>query len=232
VFDEAGFAGLLGVDPGLIAFDLGEGETATFLYPGQAEAYRAACENAASSGVQAAFVFSCNGGFPISVRADITYGSQTIRTEKNVQLLFDDLPANRNPELGAISVFEVGTGAEPAPWGQDAPVQLALGHRYEIRVAVDETSAEQIVPAPTVSDPSPKERHENLFISWFTSSGVPENDRTSYVEGGWSLAQFGTNTWQLPKPGDESHETASMFLVLRDERGGVSWQSREAGLSR
>jgi hypothetical protein len=77
--DEAGFARLLGLDSAGVSFELGDEATTTFTYPGPPEAYRTACENSAGPEAQGAFVFSCEGGFPISIRADITYREQTRR---------------------------------------------------------------------------------------------------------------------------------------------------------
>jgi hypothetical protein len=229
--DEAELARLLGVDSDEVDFDLGDEATAELAYPAQSDVFRAACENSADSEAQAA-VFSCEGGFPISIRADITYGEQTIRIQKEVWLLFGDLPANENPELGAVSFLKVSNEADPVSWPEETAARLALGERYEVRVEVDESSAELFVPEATAVDPSPEERQESLYITWFVSSGETDEKRTSFVKDGLSLADFGENEWLLPKVGDEQRDAARMFLVLRDERGGVSWLSRDAELVR
>jgi hypothetical protein len=230
--DEAAFARLLGLDGNDVDFDLGDQATAKFTYPGQAELYQVACENSASADDKGAFVFSCEGGFPISIRADITYQEQTIRIQKEVRLLFGDLPTNKNPELGALSFLRVNSDTAPQPWPEETAAQLALGERYEVQVEVAEASAERFVPEATVVVPSPKERQESLYISWFVSSGEMDQDRTSFIENGVSLAKFGKNEWLLPKAGDEKRNAARMLLVLRDERGGVSWLSRTVELTR
>lgn len=230
--DEAAFARLLGLAQDEINFGLGEEATAKLTYPGQPEGYRMACENSAGSAAQGAVVFSCKGGFPISVRADITYREQTIRVQKEVRLRFDDLPANKNPELGAISFRKVNSTTDPESWPESTAARLALGERYEVHVKVDEASVERFVPEATVVDPSPKERPESLYISWFVSSGEMAENRTSFLEDGASLAELGKNEWLLPKAGDEKRDAARTFLVLRDERGGVSWLSRAAELAR
>ena len=230
--DEAEFARLLGLGEDEIHFELGDGATAELSYPGPPEAYRAACENSAGVGAQGAFVFSCKGGFPVSIRADITYREQTIRIQKEVRLRFGDLPANENPAFGAMSILEANSTAAAMPWPEDPAIRLALGQRYAVQVEVNESSAERFVPEATVVDPSPKERRESLYISWFVNSGSTDQDRTSFIADGVSLAEFGRNEWLLPKAGDEERNEARMFLVLRDERGGVSWLSRRVELAR
>jgi hypothetical protein len=229
--DEGELAHVLGVDRDELSFELGDEATAELAYPASPEVFRAACENSADSEAQHA-VFSCEGGFPVSIRADITYREQTIRIQKEIWLLFGDLPANENPELGAVSFLKVNGGTDPESWPEDTAARLALGGRYEVRVEVDETSAELFVPEATVVDPSPAEKREALYISWFVSSGETNEKRTSFIQGGVSLAEFGKNEWLLPKAGDEKRDAARMFLVLRDERGGVSWLARQAELTR
>ena len=230
--DAAAFARAFGLDGNAIDFELGTEATATFIYPGEAETYRAACTNAAGSAAQGGFVFSCEGGFPISIRADITYGEQTIRVQKDVHLRFGDLPGNTNPVLGAVSILKVGGETTPTPWPEATAARVTLGEHYEVRVEVDEASAERFVPTATVVDPAPQERRENLYITWFVSSGDTNERRTSLVQGAGSLAELGKNQWQLPKAGDEKRDTARLFLVLRDERGGVSWLARTVELAR
>jgi hypothetical protein len=231
-FDEAEFARLLGLDQVELEFELGEGATTTFTYPGPPEVYRTACENSAAPEAQGVFVFACEGGFPISIRADITYGEQTIRIQKEIRLLFGSLPPNKNPELGALSFLKVNGQTAPESWPEETAARLSLGERYQVQVEVAETSAERFVPEATVVDPSPGERQESLYISWFVSSGETDQDRTSFIKDGVSLAEFGKNEWLLPKAGDEKRDAARMFLVLRDERGGVSWLSRNVELAR
>jgi hypothetical protein len=230
--DEAEFARLLGLDGADVDFALGDGATTTFTYPGPPEVYQTACENSAPPEAQGAVVFSCEGGFPISIRADITYREQTIRIQKEIRLLFGSLPPNKNPEFGALSVLEVNSQTAPESWPEETAARLALGKRYEVQVEVAETSAERFVPEPTVVDPSPGERQESLYISWFVSTGETDQDRTSFIKEGVSLAEFGKNEWLLPKAGDEKRDAARLFLVLRDERGGVSWLSRNVELAR
>jgi hypothetical protein len=229
--DEAAFARMLGLPEDAISYELGEEETAELTYPGDAALYLAACQNAAGASDDAALVFSCEGGFPISVRAEITYLEQTIRVQKEVRLLFGDLPANENPELGEVSFVPAGS-KDAQPWPEDEAAPLTLGGRHELRVSVDDSSAERFVPPATVVDPEPEERPESLYITWFVSSGAIEQSRTSFIKDGVTLAEFGKNEWLLPKSGDEKRDSARLFLVLRDERGGVSWLSREVELVR
>jgi hypothetical protein len=63
-------------------------------------------------------------------------------------------------------------------------------------------------------------RHESLRVSWFATGGSFDSDHTGRLES--EFAQTSSdNTWTAPKdPGP-----VFMWVVLRDDRGGVDWQS-------
>jgi hypothetical protein len=63
-------------------------------------------------------------------------------------------------------------------------------------------------------------RHESVRVSWFATAGSFDTDHTGRLES--ELAQTSSdNTWTAPKdPGP-----VFMWVVLRDDRGGVDWQS-------
>jgi hypothetical protein len=63
-------------------------------------------------------------------------------------------------------------------------------------------------------------RHESMRVSWFATAGSFDTDHTGRVES--EFAQTSSdNTWLAPaEPGP-----VFMWVVLRDDRGGVDWQS-------
>jgi hypothetical protein len=227
--DEATFAEALGLPAEAVDFDLGTEPTATLNYPGSALAFRAACANQASS-EQAAF-FACDGGFPISVRAEVRHGEQTIVIQKEVKLVFDEADVaapNQNPRIGAVSVEQ---GKTETPWEEGAPATLELGTKYKVYARVGEGQSEAFTPEPTEIEPSPEPQKEALYISWFVTSGETEYQRTSYLDGEVAIEKLEEIEWTLPKSGDEPARTARFYAVLRDERGGVDWISRDAELT-
>jgi hypothetical protein len=62
-------------------------------------------------------------------------------------------------------------------------------------------------------------RRESLRVSWFTSAGRFAEERTGRSEGEADVS-FSDNTWQAPAAG-----VARIWVVLRDDRGGVGWRS-------
>jgi hypothetical protein len=64
------------------------------------------------------------------------------------------------------------------------------------------------------------DRHEAIRLSWFTNKGSFRDDRTGNTEDQWS-ATTTENVWTAPKdPGP-----ATIWAVLRDSRGGLTWRS-------
>ena len=63
-------------------------------------------------------------------------------------------------------------------------------------------------------------RHESMRVSWFATGGSFDTDHTGRVESEFTQSTS-DNTWTAPKdPGP-----VFMWVVLRDDRGGVDWQS-------
>jgi hypothetical protein len=63
-------------------------------------------------------------------------------------------------------------------------------------------------------------RHESMRVSWFATAGTFGNDHTGRAEADFALPSS-DNTWAPPKePGP-----VFIWVVLRDDRGGVDWQS-------
>jgi hypothetical protein len=232
LIDEAEFAALLGLSPDALSFDLGSEASPELAYPGSAAAYRAACENQAQAGAALSLVFSCNGGFPISIRADVSLGEQRVRIQKELRLVFDAEPPNTNPSLAAVTFRRTGTDDAPSVWPEGEAPTFKLGKSYELEVAVETAAAESFVPAPTEVEPDPEARRENLFITWFITTGSVAHARSWFIDGSVAFDKLRVNEWSLPKAGDEDRDAASLYLVLRDERGGVDWLERRVELGR
>ena len=64
------------------------------------------------------------------------------------------------------------------------------------------------------------DRHESMRVSWFATGGSFGSDHTGRVEADFAQTSS-DNTWTAPS------EAGSVFMwvVLRDDRGGVDWQS-------
>jgi len=62
-------------------------------------------------------------------------------------------------------------------------------------------------------------RRENLRVAWFATAGHFDGPRTGRPEAEASTSQT-DNVWTAPKQSGE----VSVWLVLRDDRGGIGWQ--------
>jgi hypothetical protein len=68
-------------------------------------------------------------------------------------------------------------------------------------------------------------RREAMRVSWFSDRGEFVADRTGRTES--DAATFSENTWTAP--GDAA--PATIWLVLRDDRGGVAWREISVDVS-
>lgn len=115
---------------------------------------------------------------------------------------------NENPELEPI-----GATLDGQPIELD---QIPSGATITLRARWTESSAERYVRY----DPALRaltDRREWLRVSWFSTAGDFDNDRTGRAED--ELDSFTENRWTAPPHGGEVH----LFVVLRDARGGVDY---------
>ena len=65
---------------------------------------------------------------------------------------------------------------------------------------------------------------EQLQLAWFASIGELRNARTFYADGIAPGAELQSNLWRLLRGvRAEPGQTAQLWLVLRDDRGGLDW---------
>jgi hypothetical protein len=63
------------------------------------------------------------------------------------------------------------------------------------------------------------DRREAMRVSWFSGAGSFEDDHTGRRED--ELDSFSDGLWTAPNVAGPAH----LWVVLRDSRGGVTWQS-------
>ncbi len=94
------------------------------------------------------------------------------------------------------------------PLEASAPLDaVPAGARLELRAPWPESSVESYVTID-VAEQRVVDRRETMRVSWFATAGSFEHDRTGTPENAWT-APAGAGTVQL-------------FVVLRDDRGGVA----------
>lgn len=125
-------------------------------------------------------------------------------------LVLDDAPRNTNPHLDDVRV-EVAGAMKPIEGARiDGEVQLEL--------LVPEAAAETY---GTNADD-----REILRATWFVTGGETDAMRTVFIPGdaAATFAALTRNAWTLPT----APRDVTLYLVLRDDRGGVSWLVRRA----
>jgi hypothetical protein len=132
--------------------------------------------------------------------------------------------ANTNPDIESVGVVEGGS-ATPLPLEGDGnpPRVVAPGARITLRASWPVCTAAPCTGAETyvafeVAAQALVDRPETLRVSWFSTDGSFDNDRTGREPG--DSTPFVDNVWVAPDhPG-----TVHLWAVLRDDRGGVGWK--------
>jgi hypothetical protein len=130
---------------------------------------------------------------------------------------------NLNPELTDDAITFDGDAWPPAPPGEDDAPPLAAevgGEAHEIRADLRDSGRERADGEP-----------EELLLSHFTSAGVLER-RFSVLEVDDPDDHPLTVEWRSPRPppGEMPMESAKLVFVLRDQRGGVAFTTRQLAI--
>jgi hypothetical protein len=255
--DEALVAGL---GLGEVSFDLGQEPTATFTHAVPEDVLGALCNSDADAsgdldaGVDDAahdgeddgqgFLLDCSQGVPISVQLVARRGDATITTIKELRLLRAGDPRNENPRIDGLSHALVPEGTaeddvedvvredDATAVADDGDSELKLGEWYRMFADVPDDAAEMFTRPPRGFETEGQDKLENLAISWFVSAGSTERERTAFTDGTSEFSDLFGNTWKLPKSGDRDPGPAQIFLIIRDERGGIGWLQRTVELTR
>lgn len=181
------------------------------------------------------------GGWQVPIRIRLAAGSdaETLFTRYRIRCTPPDVPGstavafatqyrdNVNPALAslegvardgsteALTVRRAGSRAVD-PAAQSAPADVLRAGRVATLVARwDPSSAERYVLVDPVSR-NLAMRTEALEVSWYTNAGYFDRDRTTAQAEG---AAYSLNVLHL----DDGVTEATVWVVLRDERGGVDF---------
>lgn len=221
------------LEPGfdLPPYDLGTGETAQVWHVFPEEVAFGICEALmADEGSDRGAVLSCLKGLELSVRLRVVAGDDAVVAIKTVRLQVgkpEPGERNHNPDpSGELQVRRSGDLAEVKP---DAP--LLFDQTYDLRAGFEPEQAEHFTPDKTRGGTPPEPRRETLIMTWFVTMGTTtmegdgpkfgEGGRTSFVDGSMQFQDVLENAWQLPF--EDPRDEARLYLVLRDERGGMGW---------
>lgn len=117
---------------------------------------------------------------------------------------------NANPTIHGLNLDGV-------PWPADLTPTAAAGDRYDLKPSLD--LADKEVTGTSV-DPKLGNEKETLLMSWFTTAGVYDKERT--------LDSAPGNVLELPSLGaGQAERLVTVWLVLRDGRNGEDWTTRQ-----
>ncbi len=129
---------------------------------------------------------------------------------------------NENPALSAL-VLEHASGADETFTA--APMHVAPGERVTLRAEWAKCTTNGCTGSEPYSTLDPVtfglvDRREAIFVSWFSTGGDFEHDRTGRTEDdGKADLTTSENGWTAP----DAHGAVSVWVVIRDDRGGVGW---------
>jgi hypothetical protein len=135
---------------------------------------------------------------------------------------------------GAVDADSGAPGATPADAGAVTRVTVASGERVTFRAnwAACETCAGSGCKAPKPCTGSEGyvnldlvehrivDHRESIRLSWFSADGAFDHDRTGRAEAEAATSNT-ENSWTAPNTETDVH----LWVVIRDDRGGVGWSS-------
>ena len=109
---------------------------------------------------------------------------------------------NQNPEIVGVTIDDTVLPA-------GAVLEVDPFQEYDFGIVLSDDSRQTFTH--TLPDGSQEERVEEPFIRWYATSGVVFADTT--------LDPVLNTTWEAPDSGEEG----SLWSVVRDRRGGMTW---------
>lgn len=209
------------------SFDLGNEETATFDHSIEPLLLEGLCNAILSSGAPSFVTLpDCEDELVVTVTLEVSAGGETVTAVKEIKLkMSDDAPINSNPSIGGVEAQAAGA-SQSIVLQQSGLTELEEKKDHSLFVEIPNGATETYVPSPTQETPDPEAITESLFMAWFVTNGSTEFKRTTYLPEKIGLDELGENSWKTPRLSETQDGEAYLFLVLQDERGGVTWTER------
>ncbi len=187
---------------------------------------------AADAGAPPAII-DCTLGFPVQVRLVVNAAGDEVVSVRTLHLRLDaQAPANTNPQIvGLAATFKLNED-------NDETFDVAFDSTNSVMLPRQKATSLKAVVTPEQSEPytdkdemgQPLAAKERLFLTWFVESGRTSPERTSFIDGVVLLADASKSKWTPGSMEDYPAATARLFVIIRDNRGGVSWASGLANL--
>lgn len=222
------------------SYDLGTEPEARFTNLMAPELVAALCQSVVggadiSAELSQELALACFMGLQASVQVKVRTSKEEITAIKSLSLLTKPVPdAQRNQNPAIDFAFEATEQEDDTVIGEEE--SLSAGRTYKLHADLAEDTAQSFTPTPSITEPDAKTepRRETLVASWFVTLGdivAAEKDdpfggdpRTTFVDGHNDFDALLDNGWKLPLTADGD---ARIYVVVRDERGGVGWTQRK-----
>lgn len=174
----------------------------------------------------------CQRGLPLRVRLTSATDDEEEIAVREILLLRESEAErddrNTNPRLGGVVLSQRTDDGEVVlvetvlEEGRVTPVTLDIGRSVDLQAVVDAPGTAQEYEPLDEDGERLDSREERLAISWYTTRGVMDRATTYYSEDLASSTELQSNEWR-PSKGTEAEvgEEVSLWLVLRDTRGGI-----------
>jgi len=163
------------------------------------------------------------GAWPSAV-LDLAGEDMTLKSYKRVVLgAAGPLPANRNPVFERLQLAEgeLAAGAAFADITGDVTLGILQSVRIRPVFTADSVESYQAIQVDLQSgEISMSDRQEELSVSWFTTAGELRDQLTSVA----FTRDFDTVYTAPPIPPVGNDGWLTVWMVARDQRGGVAWQ--------
>ncbi len=213
--DQAGMLEQAGVT--LPPFDLGAGATASFAHTVDPALIGQLCAGTTGFLPQ---LPSCEGGFPVQIKLVIRSGEQTVTAVRDLRLRYDPATEpNTNPVIEGLLARQEEDRFVPIT--EQNALTLPRDEETVIRAVASEAASEEYNGKDI--DQQPARVNELLIFTWFIESGSTRSEQTSFISGEVPFLDAVSNRWTPAKTKDYAGDRSRLIVVMRDNRGGVSW---------
>lgn len=179
----------------------------------------------------------CDRGLPLRVRLTAASGDEEEVAVREILLLREGEAQrddrNTNPQISGVVLSqrtkEGEVLVEDVVLAADAvtPVSLDVDVSVDLQAIVDAPGAAQEYEPFGEDGERLEAREERLLMSWYATRGVMDRNTTYYAEELASPTELQSNEWRPSKQTEARvGDVVSIWVVLRDTRGGVSFIER------
>jgi hypothetical protein len=198
--------------------DLGTAPTASFTQSINPQLLAALCAGPEK--------LDCKVGFPVQVKLTVKTATDQVTAVWTLRLRIDPAAApNTNPHIDGLNAEQMNA--------EKMKVLHPIGLQPEVVLPRDEETVIHALVPPEVSEPfvtknmqgQDEPAREALNLSWFVESGNVNAGITGYRANLTNLDDALKNKWVPGRSEDYAPDSARLFVVIRDNRGGVGWTS-------